>query len=68
MGLAGNHCRAGRGFGSRDCAVDIHGIVAITGKHIPAAGRKARLLIGDIGDGHFAINGDAVVIPQHDQA
>ena len=41
--------------------------MAVTAEHRPARGRKARLLVGDIGHGHFAINRDAIVVPQHDE-
>ena len=35
--------------------------------HVPSAGGKARLLIGHIGQRDLAVDGDAVVVPQHDQ-
>ena len=67
MGFAINHRRARTGFSGANGAVNINRIMAIARKHIPAAGGKARLLVGDVRHRHFAIYGDAIVIPHHDQ-
>ena len=67
MGFARNHRRARAGFCSRKRCVNRHRIVAIAFKHIPARSRKARLLIGDVRKRDLAVDGDAVVVPHHDQ-
>ena len=51
----------------RDRAVDVHRIMAVTGEHRPARGSKARFLIGHVGKRNLAVDGNAVVVPQHDQ-
>jgi hypothetical protein len=68
MGLAGDHGGAGRGLGLRQRAVDILGVVAVAFEHVPARGREARHLVGAVGERDLAVDGDPVVVPQHDQA
>ena len=68
VGLAGDHRRAVGFLGRRQGAIDIFGIMAVAFQHVPSRSCKARLLIGGIRKRHFAVDGNAVVIPQHDQA
>ena len=67
MGFARDHRGAGACLGRRDRGVDRVRVVTIARENIPAAGRETRQLIGAIGDRDLAIDGDAIVIPQHDQ-
>ena len=64
---AGHHGGPGRGFGGGQRAVDVHRVMAVTFEHVPATGGKARLLVGHVRQRHLAVDGDAVVVPQHDQ-
>ena len=41
--------------------------MAVAREDIPARGSKTRLLVGHIRERDLAVNGDAIVIPQHDQ-
>ncbi len=43
------------------------GVVAIDAAHIPVGGGESGELIGRIRHAHFAVNGDAIVVPQHDE-
>ena len=67
MGFARDQSRCTCGLGLGQGAVDIDRIMAVAGKHRPARSGKAGFLVGDIGDRNFAINRDAIVIPQHNQ-
>ncbi len=61
--IAGRAC-----LGRRDSAVNIGGIMPVTVKHIPTRSGEARTLIDTAGHIDCAIDGDVIVIPQHNQA
>ena len=67
MGFAGDHRRLGRGFRLGQRGVDLLGVVAVDLDHLPAGGAEAGGLVGGIGDVHGAVDGDVVIVPQHDQ-
>ncbi len=65
--LAGDqHRLVGFGGGFKG-ARGVSEIVAVASQHIPAAGREARFLVGDVRQRHGAIDGDRIVVPYHDQ-
>ena len=67
MGLAGNHRRLARLFRGGDGGVDGLGVVAVNFLHMPAGGLEALHLIGAVGQFDGAVDGDVVVVPEHDQ-
>ena len=67
MRLAGDHRGARVGLGGLDRPVDRLGVVPVDRLHVPARGLEALGLIGDVGDRHLAVDGDAVVVEEHDE-
>ena len=67
MGLAVDHHRAVGGFRLCHGAVDILGVVAVAMQHGPAGGAEPLPLVGDVGHADLAVDGNVVVVPQHDQ-
>ena len=65
--LAGDQHRPVGALGGRQAGGDFARIVAVAGRHGPSARREARRLVGRIGQRHLAVDGDAVVVPQHDE-
>ena len=65
--LARDHRRLARLLGRHDGGVDGLGIVAVDLLHMPAGGLEAHRLIRAVGQVHRAVDGDAVVVPEHDQ-
>ena len=67
MGAAVHQRRTPRRLRRRDRPVDIGRIMAVTIEHRPARGGKARLLVGHVRQRDLAVDGDAIVVPQHDE-
>ena len=67
MGLAGDQRGFSSGFGGGQRRINRHRVVAVTVERRPARSGKPRRLIGSVGDGDLAVDGDAVVVPHHDQ-
>ena len=67
MCFARNHRRHRAGFGIMNGGVDGLWIMAINFLHIPAAGLKARHLISAVRQLDRPIDGDVVIVPEHDQ-
>ena len=68
MRLAGDHRRLPGGFRLGQGSINRRRIVAVDFQHMPARGAEARHLIGAIRQIDPAVDGDIVVVPQHDQA
>ncbi len=68
VGLAGDHRRARIGLGRGDGGVDGIGVMAVDVLHVPARGRNAGRLVRGIGQRDIAVDGDAVVVEEQDQA
>ena len=66
-GLAGDQHRAVGMLGGRQAGGDLAGVVAVAGRHGPSACRETGQLVGRIRHRHLAVDGDAVVVPQHDE-
>ena len=67
MRPAGDHAGAARGPGGGDRRVDGGRVMAVDFLHVPARRPEPRHLIGGIGQIHAPVDGDVVVVPQHDQ-
>jgi hypothetical protein len=56
------------GFGRGvERAGDVVHVVAVAREHVPAAGREARLLIGDVRERNGAVDRDRIVVPDDDE-
>ena len=67
VGLAGDHRRARVGLRGFDRGVDLVGVVAVDALHMPAGGSEAGGLVGDVGHPDVTVDGDVVVVEEHDQ-
>ena len=65
--FAGDHHRAVGGLGLLQAGGDVVGLVAVAGQGHPARGFETLGLIGRVRHRNLAVDGDAVVIPQHDE-
>ena len=66
-GFAGDHGGLVGALRRLEGCCHFGGVVAIDAAHIPVGGGESGELIGRIRHAHFAVNGDAVVVPQHDE-
>ena len=66
-GAAGDHHRRVGGLRLFQGAGDVGGVMAVAGVHDPARRLEAFRLIGGVRQADIAVDGDVVVVPQHDQ-
>ena len=67
VGFAGDHCGLVARLGFREGRVNFVGVVAVDLDHVPACRQETRHLVGAVAQRNGAVDGDVVVVPQHDE-